>query len=503
MALEYIEVQIGEWEKFNNRHKSDMLDKIKTILKNSDGDLSINKVSLAYHYIARQINIRNIVAINGTTDEEAHRIKETVFGHELLSPRLSIAQFLERMVNNTLSPRAGIDILLDIIHASVSNRFTLYKNVYNLEIQTNRRQLYSYTRILEKVWEFHRNTKNALYQLACLEKLIEDNVPDKIPGNRLHTLEYMRNYMKNKDLYEEIKGLLHLIEKKRRRGEQFRKSDLILAKSISGHFVDLSYDSYYIYGYGPNDLLFLYYELFHAHNKRQFTAQKKRLNQCIYQHIKEIRRVRARIRKDRTITKQVKTSKLNRIEQLKFIFINRNFSFLSYKIVPWVNSFLGWFFVKVCVFYFADLALSLSDKPCMLDCQELEFKTKLVLAILLIFTSAIGSYVAILQQVGYTRGGVYGKIKERPIRVCFQFILLIGVGLLYYILPKSDDMTFTRMPVLGLLAVLALLCLVGADPWLRYEYVFSFTDNHKAFVTITYTLSLVTIGLITLLLRQA
>ncbi|KAI5172399.1 hypothetical protein NEFER03_1502 [Nematocida sp. LUAm3] len=482
-----ITIEISLWQRISNKKKYSLMEGIKSILQNHIETAEVNKTVAAYNYIAREMDLRNIVKISGVGREEQERIKSAVFAHELQSPRLSMIRFMERVSKEPEEVKGScMDMLLTIIEESLSNRFMLYECMHNLEAQYKNKQKYNYISILKEVWDFHRKTKTILRVLAQMECYLEKAIHREgtFSGRMLSVQDIIQRF-EHVSLYVEVIQIDADVKQIDALDKERLVEHLQLVKSILRHFVFLSYRSYYIYGYGPNDLLFLFYELSRAYSEGSIPDKDiRKLNEKIYLHVVGFNSSIKMIHSDLSLSSAMKFQKITNIRVLSCSFINPKQSWFIYKCFPLVQKAL-------CSILYRFSFLYLFNHVCPFTTQLLCFNPQyagslfLTASFICLFIFFL-TYQLLLENQEFTLDMLDAIKLNSILRKILILCLIVGALVLFLSIFEDIEISSSSFNVQIFLFLSALWTIL--DPLIRYEPFFVFRGK-RLFITIIFLFS--------------
>lgn len=487
---EGIRIVHKEWNKISRKRKQALYKGILDILSSANSNRTVPKATLAYKYIAQEIDIYSIVRIRGVDPEEESRIKKVVLDHETENPRLSITGFIDRLSSSSLSPYAGIDNLLENIHGSVLTRFMLYQNVYNEEVSRKKKQLYNYVKILEKVWEFHKETRRMLCLLAYLQHRLKALIKTPCSTAQGFTENEILEYFSDKEMKTEIQRIYYRTEAQEGESNGLER-EYALVKGILKYFLVLSYNRYYIHGYGEKDLLFLYYNAFNIckYNTKTIDDSINSLNRCICMHVRGFYSAKKKIRK-RSMSPERKKERINEIRQLKKVFINSDYSRLEYFFIPRAHSFLFLSVVLVSSVYLSDLLTSLFYSKCFFYSSSSFSWHKVLSGFILGYGILCGVYTDKTHREGYLNEGMLGEIEKGIKKALLSVLRLILLVLLTDLLLLFYPSYIIYFSLTSLALLMVSLVFVLCDSLIRHEYAFCFSKGGRMNITFAYAAAL-------------
>ncbi|KAI5180054.1 hypothetical protein NEOKW01_0383 [Nematocida sp. AWRm80] len=443
------------------KQREEIEEKIKTIMNKRKYRVLVDGISVVYRSIVNILNIQSMVVMKGVETESKTRIINMVLNQDILSPRLSIVKYIEGL--GTYSTfKDKIDVLVELIRCSLEKRFILYKNVYNLEYSSTNR-LYSYTKILEHVWLFHRDYKYYFTVLANLEHRIT-RVPMENRSKILQaTSEQLYNELNRIDLYPGIESLWMKCEEQISINEPIDPSVIAYVKSLKKWFGDLSYYCYYIYGYGSHDLLFLFSDLFDRNGRVKSNKKLIKLNRSINHHIKGFYAGIKRSKNNTAVSLDLREIRSTRCKEYLNTFVVSKYHCLIDSAMPKVNTLFNGILFGNCIFN------SISKLTRTLKSISVSGYSNQCKDIFVVFGWMVSGFICL-----YCLSWHQNKSKNAwkvliLIKLVLVIVLGIAVGMLNLYVPSAPG--GINLP---LIASISLLMLLGYNMIFRKQSEFTF-----------------------------
>ncbi|EHY64752.1 hypothetical protein NERG_02155 [Nematocida ausubeli] len=261
--------------KTSKRERIEVEKDIQQILfKSCNAYLVSDKITHAYTYFIDRLRMERTVCLFGAHDQTLQKATALILEHEIKSPRFRVMQLLEQL---SRVKATGLHCLklLDASRNSLISRFNLYKNVYNMEILHGKKRIFNYCKILEKIWEFHRRYKHFLSIVITLSRMLE-KCNEEYTRSHVQKAELVK-MARACDFYTEVQKVTDRIFTCILNHTEICKGDIKALKGFALYYGELAYVSYGAYGYGSQDLLFLFYEVFEKNGQIKSTHRMNQL----------------------------------------------------------------------------------------------------------------------------------------------------------------------------------------------------------------------------------
>ncbi|KAH9385255.1 uncharacterized protein NEMAJ01_0151 [Nematocida major] len=327
-------------------------------LKNSESHAFSHRAISAYSRCVQALGLEDCVHLSGPCAVETARIKSCIMQHELKSPRFSVVKFIEQI---SRLPPTGENMLrlVELARASISCRFTLYKNVYNLDIAHRGKRIFNYHRILERLWMFHRKYKHFIIVLF--------NTVHHLSG---YAEEYKRaevtysgtlELVKEKDLYMEIHDASLRVMECIKSGAPVSKEDIVALKGFKQYYSHLVCSVYGFCGHGQNDLLFIFGEMFNKDGKVKSAQALENLLSAIGLHISGFYSIIQQTYKNKKMPNDLRNKVVRKAMQNLNVFLYKNPSVFLYIVIPVSHKLAGY---SACIWAILHIIHSYSTSAC-------------------------------------------------------------------------------------------------------------------------------------------